>query len=575
MDNYLKNGKRYYDTEVMYEARQESLAIMECLHLYGQASGQTVNFDKSSIMFSRNTSLLDKSTSCSILGVKEQLGERTTYLGLPCLIGRKKKGIFSFIKDRVWKRLQGWTYRYLSKSGKEILIKTVLLSQIILWGNGRDGGGIHLKNWDKLCVPRFMGGWRLATNPDSIVSRLLKAHYFPISSFFSARLSGNPSFVWISSLVKFRSSWVIGDGQTVSISGEPWLMNIDNPFTTTDLHPTIAQASVNSLLKVDAKEWDLDVVSDLFNSRDISEIVSIPLVPDKREDSLSWRLERRGIYSVRSGYKHLMQTRHRGSNLDVRSGWKDLWHLHIPPKVKNFLWRVISGWLPTRDALRSRHVELEAICRVYACQLTTLGQWMQLFISQMVDQQEQNAMVLWGIWENQNNLVWHGRGNSATYSLPQVGHVTCNLDVAIFRDNHRIGIACVVRDHDGKCLGARARSMPGLQEPLMAEAISFKESLTWVKGLASHNVRFETDALLLVQVFYSSLEDRSSVGLIVKECKHLLRDYVNSSLSYVRISANMIAHTLTRASISMSDISIWWSDIPEFLSFYLYSDISN
>ena len=48
-----------------------------------------------------------------------------SYLGLPTLVGRTKYHTFSYLKDRVWKKLQGWKGKMLSKAGKEILIKAV------------------------------------------------------------------------------------------------------------------------------------------------------------------------------------------------------------------------------------------------------------------------------------------------------------------------------------------------------------------------------------------------------------------------------------------------------------------
>ena len=51
-----------------------------------------------------------------------------SYLGLPTLIGRAKNQTFSFLKDRVWKKLQGWKGLMLSRAGKEVLIKAVAQS---------------------------------------------------------------------------------------------------------------------------------------------------------------------------------------------------------------------------------------------------------------------------------------------------------------------------------------------------------------------------------------------------------------------------------------------------------------
>lgn len=49
----------------------------------------------------------------------------TQYLGLPVILGRSKKEIFSMVMDRVWKKIKGWKEKVLSRFGKETLIKAV------------------------------------------------------------------------------------------------------------------------------------------------------------------------------------------------------------------------------------------------------------------------------------------------------------------------------------------------------------------------------------------------------------------------------------------------------------------
>ena len=46
-----------------------------------------------------------------------------SYLGLPTFIGRTKYHTFSYLKDRIWKKLQDWKGIMLSKAGKDVLIK--------------------------------------------------------------------------------------------------------------------------------------------------------------------------------------------------------------------------------------------------------------------------------------------------------------------------------------------------------------------------------------------------------------------------------------------------------------------
>ena len=49
-----------------------------------------------------------------------------SYLGLPTLVRRAKYQTFSYLKDRVWKKLQEWKGIMLSRAGKELLIKAVI-----------------------------------------------------------------------------------------------------------------------------------------------------------------------------------------------------------------------------------------------------------------------------------------------------------------------------------------------------------------------------------------------------------------------------------------------------------------
>ena len=53
------------------------------------------------------------------------------YLGMPADIGRSKNGSFKYLKDRVWKRVQGWMEQTLSVGGKEVLIKSVVQALLV------------------------------------------------------------------------------------------------------------------------------------------------------------------------------------------------------------------------------------------------------------------------------------------------------------------------------------------------------------------------------------------------------------------------------------------------------------
>ncbi|XP_021597623.1 uncharacterized protein LOC110603924 [Manihot esculenta] len=93
------------DSLIFFKANvQEALELKRILRMYENASGQVVNFQKSSIFFSRYTPVALRDSVCLVLQVEEKL-DFGNYLGLPSHAGNNKREVFSFVKDRLWKRL--------------------------------------------------------------------------------------------------------------------------------------------------------------------------------------------------------------------------------------------------------------------------------------------------------------------------------------------------------------------------------------------------------------------------------------------------------------------------------------
>lgn len=124
-------------------------------------------------------------------------------------------------------------------------------------------------------------GWRFLSKLDSLVTRVYKAQYFNKDGFLKAEIDYNPNFIWRSiweakELIKAGVRWRIGSGTQVQIADQPWLLDEQNPFITT-VADTITGNTVASLMCTDKKEWDHDVIRDIFNDRDQVCILSIPL----------------------------------------------------------------------------------------------------------------------------------------------------------------------------------------------------------------------------------------------------------------------------------------------------------
>ncbi|XP_060972193.1 uncharacterized protein LOC133038153 [Cannabis sativa] len=106
------------DSYVFCRANEnDSTKVLTLLKDFERASGQMVNFSKSSVFFSANIHTIVRMQICQRMGIVEA-DDSSLYLGLPCIISRNKKAVFGFLKDKMCKRIQSWEGKFLSKAGK-------------------------------------------------------------------------------------------------------------------------------------------------------------------------------------------------------------------------------------------------------------------------------------------------------------------------------------------------------------------------------------------------------------------------------------------------------------------------
>ena len=104
---------------------EECQKVLDVLQIYEMSSGQQINKAKTTVFFSKSTKEDQRDVIKNMLGVTE-IRHYEKYLGLPSLVGRNKKSSFNYIKERVWRKLQGWEKKLLSQVGREVLIKAVV-----------------------------------------------------------------------------------------------------------------------------------------------------------------------------------------------------------------------------------------------------------------------------------------------------------------------------------------------------------------------------------------------------------------------------------------------------------------
>ena len=80
---------------------------------------------KQPFFFSKSTLDTTRNTIKGMFGVQE-IKFYEKYLGLPSLVGIGKKANFNYIKECIWRKLQGWEGKLLSQAGREVLIKAMI-----------------------------------------------------------------------------------------------------------------------------------------------------------------------------------------------------------------------------------------------------------------------------------------------------------------------------------------------------------------------------------------------------------------------------------------------------------------
>ena len=177
-----------------------------------------------------------------------------------------KKESFAHLKQRIWKKQQGWEVKLLSQARREILIKAVVqalptytmscfnlpitlcheieaLIWKFFWGQHGDAWKINQVKWQDLCKPKLHGGmgfkdlswfndallakhiWRHLHDHQSLFYRVFKAENFPNFSVMEAKEPSNALYAWKSILqardvIKKWVVWRIGNGNLVHIWGD-------------------------------------------------------------------------------------------------------------------------------------------------------------------------------------------------------------------------------------------------------------------------------------------------------------------------------------------------------------------
>lgn len=102
-----------------------------------------------------------------------------------------------------------------------------------------------------------------------------------------------------------------------------------------------------------------------FNLEDAEKILQIQLPNSPQPDQILWHYDKKGQYSVKSGYQIALQIKHPelpSCSSNTSGQWNMIWSMELPEKIKIFIWRAAKNLLPTAENLWKRKVLEDPLC---------------------------------------------------------------------------------------------------------------------------------------------------------------------------------------------------------------------
>ncbi|XP_057775013.1 uncharacterized protein LOC130993991 [Salvia miltiorrhiza] len=465
-------------------------------------------------------------------------------------------------------------------------------------------------------------------NPETILARSLKARYFPRTDILLANNAHNPSFIWNSLLVGRELllegiAWKVGSGNRIRFGCDRWLPSISGGFVTAKVPEAWKETKLTDFILDNPLSWDFDGLAEFLEPGDLWKVTS-QIVPSlNRPDSPFWPDGKFNSYTVKSGYHlacSLSQRSEASSSNQDESLWHWIWGLEVLPKIKLFMWKCLAGAIPTSQALLSRSINIDPLCRRCGNDFETLehalrdcpwasfiwevsplrlspapanghcsiAAWFEI-IRQIPhgETHKSFANLVWAIWHARNLLVfqdkeishfdclsasqrviWNRLVSTPKAAAPPVA-VECRRDhqVRIFCDASvvegvGVGIGVVVKDKDGLVQCCCYGFLHGVFTVLEGEAKAVHTGLQLCKDRNFDDAIAVTDSQLLYWCLVNGELDLSYLGDTLAGIRLLAAELRFCAFSWTPREGNANADGLAKLAMSCRTVFTFSDVLP-------------
>ncbi|XP_059277795.1 uncharacterized protein LOC132031972 [Lycium ferocissimum] len=329
--------------------------VMRILTVYENVSGQQVNKSKSCVAMAPKTSLEVIHRTCHLTRMHRKEWP-IKYFGCPLFVGRMKIIYFSEMVHNITRRIHTWHARFLSKGGKIVLVKHILLAMPVhllatmkppkgtfeqlegainsfIWNDNDTKRKYHWRKWESMCLPNEEGG---------VGFRCLR----DVSEAFIAKQWWNlrtKESMWKEyMLAKYCSRVNLIIRKSVGVQSQTW--RALGKLLPADYSPNnirLNEAYEDGIWQWDRAgyrvpktiRWEVQHISIHFN--------------ENKEDKAIWASNPEGRFTVSSAW-NLLRKKANGDWHDRRT-----WHTSCSLKVNFHMWRIIKNRIATANNIGS------------------------------------------------------------------------------------------------------------------------------------------------------------------------------------------------------------------------------
>ena len=304
----------------------------------------------------------------------------------------------------------------------------------------------------------------------------------------------------------------------------------------------------------------------------------------------------------------------------------------MPNKIKNFLWRVCSNALPTKENLKKRRIIDDASCNACQTEQESIFHalweceklshvWAPCFswvrtehpglrdiqdlinlLGQEVQRLELFGVVAWFIWSHRNKLRLNEKGlpsekifetakvylsnyqakypskmkqpkENVKWQPPVEGLYKTNYDGAVFTESGEAGIGIIVRDARGEVIAALAEKILYPRSVDVLEALAARRAVKFAVELGLSSSIIEGDSEVVYRALQASDWHHSSIGEIVKDIVSIASSLRTFSFLRTRWQGNNAAHALAKRAIVSFPLLVWIEHVPPDVSPFVFSDL--